>query len=741
MSTVIPWEQTIIEGSLPVKTLSCSTVGDIDGDGHAEVFVGGEGALFWYRPATGERGIISEGYFHVGSTLADIHGDGRLGLVCGQNMAPGSWPGEWTLVCFKPGDDLNDPWEKYVIDPHTDGGTHDVIFADVDGDGRCELLANACYTKTPGVFIYKPGDDPKAPWHKHAVQTGFIEEGLEVADLNGDGRVEIISGPDVYFCPEDGPYSGPWRRMIFAPSHREMCRLKPLDITGNGRADIVIVDSEYIEGQLSWFENRLVEDPEHPWVEHRIERGLKYAHSLEVRQKDGKSVIFSAEMAGGGWKAPYNYDARLIEYTTSDAGKTWDRRILDQGQGTHGAILFDIDGDGEEEIVTKEHRIPRVQIWKKPSKASPILDYRHRFIDRDKPGISIDILASDVDGDGRKDVVCGSWWYHNPTWRRYEIPDVFQVIHAYDIDGDGRDERIAIKPKPGSSGGYGSLCSTLVWLKAVDPLAGKWQEFPIGEGVGDWPHGSCVAPLLPGGKLALVTSYHSAHARGDEGKSDFPDIFEIPDDPTTGPWQRRTLAQITYGEQIVPCDITGNGTIDLIAGPWWLENLGDGNFKPHRIVEDESFYPARIGVLDVTGNGRPDIVMGPEAMDFTNKSVPFSPLAWFECPEDPRSEPWPMHVIDQVRCAHSIGVADLDGDGQKEIVCGEHDPFYPYRNRNRLFVYKQADSKGLSWKRYQLDDRFEHHDGAQIIELSPGRFGIISHGWKDSIYVHLWEPD
>jgi len=160
----------------------------------------------------------------------------------------------------------------------------------------------------------------------------------------------------------------------------------------------------------------------------------------------------------------------------------------------------------------------------------------------------------------------------------------------------------------------------------------------------------------------------------------------------------------------------------------------------HRIVADESFYPARLGVLDVNGNGRPDVVMGQEAMDYPTKFVPFSLLAWFECPANPRQTPWPMHTIDRVRCAHSIGVADLDGDGQDEIVVGEHDPFYPYRNRCRLFVYKKADPAGQTWKRYQLDDRFEHHDGTQIIELAPGKLGIISHGWRDSLYVHLWEP-
>jgi hypothetical protein len=100
-----------------------------------------------------------------------------------------------------------------------------------------------------------------------------------------------------------------------------------------------------------------------------------------------------------------------------------------------------------------------------------------------------------------------------------------------------------------------------------------------------------------------------------------------------------------------------------------------------------------------------------------------------------------MHVIDKVRCPHSIDVADLDGDGEVEIICGEHDPFKPCRSRSRLFVYKRADAAGRSWSRTLVDDRFEHHDGAKVIDLGGGRTGIMSHGWAEPRYVHLWEPE
>jgi len=371
---------------------------------------------------------------------------------------------------------------------------------------------------------------------------------------------------------------------------------------------------------------------------------------------------------------------------------------------------------------------PCVHIWKKPASPSVFTKYAHHLLDRDKPDTAIDILTSDVDGDGKSDVVCGSWWYRNPDWQRFDLPKNFEVINAADIDGDGRDELIGIIR---TERGYKGLSSDLVWLKAVDPVAGKWAQYPIGRGNGDWPHGSLVAPLLAGGKLALVVGYHAP------GDGHWPEIFEIPDDPTRPDWPRRVLAEIEYGEQLVACDVDGDGKLDIVAGPWWLENTGDGNFIPHRLAP-EGLKVARVGVADINGNGRLDVILGEEVLDFENKVTPLSRLVWLACPENPAQGPWPMHVIDKIRCGHSIGVADLDGDGEVEIVCGEHDPFYPYRTRCRMMVYKKADPAGKYWKQFVIDDRFEHHDGAKIFEPEPGRWAILSHGWKDKKYVHMW---
>jgi hypothetical protein len=404
-------------------------------------------------------------------------------------------------------------------------------------------------------------------------------------------------------------------------------------------------------------------------------------------------------------EAPYNWNARLIRYTALDGGKAWSSEVLYRGEGTHEAVYADLDGSevifGHSAQIIAQGGVYTgwVQMFR-PRKSAPIFaQYKHTFVDRQKPYTSIDIHAVDVDGDGLNDIVCGTWWYKNPGWQRHTIPGVGQIIAAYDLDKDGRKELIGIRSKPGSDGFYNALSSDLVWLKAIDPSRDLWEEHSIGTGDGDWPHGNTIAPLLPGGRIALVCGYH-------DGKNP-PQLFEVPDDPKQ-PWPKRVIADIKYGEEMIAYDLDGDGKLDVVAGPYWLENLGDGQFKSHLLIDPEYLQSmslhsiCRIAIADVNGNGRPDILFTVEDVDYNVHKAFFSPVGWLENTGNPRERKFNLHIIDKLRSPHSISVADLDGDGKMEVIVGEHDPFKPYRSQSRLLAYKQADAQGITWSAHTM---------------------------------------
>ena len=154
--------------------------------------------------------------------------------------------------------------------------------------------------------------------------------------------------------------------------------------------------------------------------------------------------------------------------------------------------------------------------WKKKENTSPILDFRHSFIDRDKPYTGTDILAVDIDGDRLEDVICGKWWYRNPGWERFEIPGIYQTVNAYDVNGDGRKELICTKrARNDSKDFYSGLSSDFYRLKPVNPEKGEWEEHWIGKGTGSWPYGTVLlTPILGGGQTCNGCRVAQCKGRG-----------------------------------------------------------------------------------------------------------------------------------------------------------------------------------------------------------------------------------
>ena len=76
----------------------------------------------------------------------------------------------------------------------------------------------------------------------------------------------------------------------------------------------------------------------------------------------------------------------------------------------------------------------------------------------------------------------------------------------------------------------------------------------------------------------------------------------------------------------------------------------------------------------------------------------------------------------------SIDVADMDGDGDVDVIAGEHNLKEPATAR--LLVFENLDGRGERWARHIAWTGDEHHVGAQVVDIDgDGDLDIISIGW------------
>lgn len=330
-------------------------VADFDGDGRCEFATGGKGGGFYHiydlDPASGRwtRHVVTRAFSpQVGAAAVDLDGDGSVELVCGE------W-GERLWYLVPPAAGVMADWRCHVVgagikDPH------DVLAADLDGDGRDEILVRE---KDGPLHLYRPGRDATQPWAhtvlaEHLPGDGTVAvrlteraRGLDI--LTNTGWFENVAGDGLR-----------WVRHPLLPEslgwHPES-RIVVGDINGDGRPAAVITESEIARARLAILR---MEAPDRPWEAEIVlpaDMDLRALHSLQLADLDGdgRLEIFTAEMENrksDGVKARPKWWCLARE-----ADGSWSRHVLlDANLGTHAAAVADFDGDGRLDIVGKTWR-------------------------------------------------------------------------------------------------------------------------------------------------------------------------------------------------------------------------------------------------------------------------------------------------------------------------------------------------------------------------------------------------
>jgi hypothetical protein len=297
--------------------------------------------------------IADGGWNGVHGATGDIDGDGHCDIVMGGVVwfrNPGKAEGQWALHRI---DDLR---------------LHDVLLADVDGDGRLDVVGrdqSAFGMTGNAICIYRQGDPGQ--WTKRVMACPH-GEGIQAADLTGNGHPDIVIGGRWYENP-GGVIQGEWREHVFTTrwTHPDS-KVELADINGIGKLDIVLTPAE-LAGQTSkiaWYE--APDDPRREWTEHGVVSEIEAViHALAVGDfnRDGQLDIACAEMHQG------TDPDEVFLLLNGGGGVVWHKQLL-SSRGSHDIVAADLSGNGALDIVGANHGGPYQPVeWWRVTTASP----------------------------------------------------------------------------------------------------------------------------------------------------------------------------------------------------------------------------------------------------------------------------------------------------------------------------------------------------------------------------------
>ena len=186
--------------------------------------------------------------------------------------------------------------------------------------------------------------------------------GLAVADINGDGQIDIIAGSTGE--PIVAWYEAPhWKRHLVTDQGSGHITIAPYDLTGSGAPDLIIGSGfnrgvNAAGGYLQWLEAPSQDGQN--WKSYRI-ADVPFIHRIALANLSGNAstsapFLIVASIRGedgkpGEWHSPGSLWCYELSDTPRDVD-SWESHLLDDALHiNHGLTIGDVDQDGRDDVL------------------------------------------------------------------------------------------------------------------------------------------------------------------------------------------------------------------------------------------------------------------------------------------------------------------------------------------------------------------------------------------------------
>lgn len=356
-----------------------------------------------------EKIQLTDKFYAEGAGIGDMNQDGQGDAIYGPYWYEGpEFKVRHTIY----------PVEEF--DPNKYSNNFITFVSDVNGDSWPDVLVNAWPGKDVSWFENPKNSD--TAWARHLAHPTVDNESPGFADVNGDGRKDIVFHTDGvlgFAGPTDS--SGTARWVFNGCSEKDpgwqryTHGLGSGDVNGDGRVDLLMAGG--------WWEQP-AEGGDQPWTKHAYPFGSGGAqmHTYDVDGDGDNDVITSLVAHGYGlsWFEHVKKDGEIDFVQHNILSPNGDEKTSGvQFSQLHSVELADVNNDGLKDIITGKRfwahgpkgdadpSGPAVVYWFELQRSEDGVQYIPHEIDNDS-GVGTQFAVGDLNGDGKIDIVTGN---------------------------------------------------------------------------------------------------------------------------------------------------------------------------------------------------------------------------------------------------------------------------------------------------------------------------------------------
>jgi hypothetical protein len=344
-------------------------VADVNGNGRPDILVlsSEESIVEWYEnPSWKTRPITTQTKSNISLAPLAWRGYAGHGLALAADFRLDRSTEGGSLWWAEPAQKPDAEWSLQRI--ATIPTSHRLRWADLDGDGRPELLDVPLLGAGAAAPDYKVGAPitwfriPDSIWHRKALSAGgkdttwephliddslTVVHGVLVCDWDGDGRDEFLTasfeGVHLFQSTGQGD-SLRWHKTHLASGDQQSGPKRGSSEIGIGK----VGSRRFLATIEPWHGDQVVVySPSAPgklWNGNVIDPSFHEGHALACADLDGDGN----EEIVAGYRGP---GTSLFVYHARNSGKSWERQTLDTEMAASGIVIADMNGDGHPDII------------------------------------------------------------------------------------------------------------------------------------------------------------------------------------------------------------------------------------------------------------------------------------------------------------------------------------------------------------------------------------------------------